>query len=156
VVDGFVLLTPLLVLVVTLLLGFTGCQLVFPFQPPPTLTLKARVPSQFSILESRFEWTAPGTSTPQSEGELDRRDDGPDIVELSHLIGQPAAGSWTVLCRLKVNQPTPTGGGREATDDATGTFTLDSSSESSSAVFETSGSPAGLDFRVLFTGLVSD
>jgi len=114
------------------------------------------VPSQFTILESRFEWTVPGTSTPQSESELDRRDDGPDIVELSHLIGQAAVGSWTVLCRLKVNQPTPTGGGRDATDDVTGTFTLDSSSESSSAIFETSGSPAGLDFRVLFTGLVSD
>jgi hypothetical protein len=57
---------------------------------------------------------------------------------------------------LRVRQPTPTGGGREAVDGATGTFTVDSSSESSSAVFETSGSPAGLDFRVLFTGLVSD
>ncbi|MGH2556036.1 MAG: hypothetical protein ACRDHO_10020, partial [Actinomycetota bacterium] len=62
--DGFVLLTPLMVLVVILLLGFTGCQLVYPAQPPPrTLTLRARVPSQFTILEARFEWTAPGTST---------------------------------------------------------------------------------------------
>jgi hypothetical protein len=154
-VDGFVLLTPLLVLVVILLLGFTGCQLVFPAIPPRTLTLRARVPSQFTILESLFQWTPPGTSTPESESEPDRRDDGPEITELSRLIGQAPAGSWTVLCRLKVSVPTPTGA-REATDDVTGAFTVDSSSENCSAIFETTGSPASLDFRVLFTGLVCD
>lgn len=155
-VDAFVLLTPLTVLIVILLLGFTGCQLVFPAEPAPTLSLKARVPSQFIIQEALFQWTAPGASTPVTDSELDRRDDGPDITELSRLIGEAPEGSWNVLCRLKVNQPTPTGPGREATDDVTGTFTLDSSSEGCSAIFETSGSPAGLDFRVLFTGLVCD
>jgi hypothetical protein len=154
-VDGYVLLTPLLVLVVILLLGFTGCQLVFPAIPPRTLTLRARVPSEFTILESLFQWTPPGASTPESDSELDRRDDGPEITELSRLIGDAAAGSWTVLCRLRVSVATPTGG-REATDDVTGTFTLDSSSENSFANFETTGSPASVDFRVLFTGLVSD
>ncbi|MGH2556035.1 MAG: hypothetical protein ACRDHO_10015 [Actinomycetota bacterium] len=153
--DGFVLLTPVLVLVVILLLGFTGCDVVLGLEPPGTLTLKARVPSQFTILEARFEWTAPGGSL-QSDNEPDRKNDGPDIIELSHLIGTPAKGSWTAFCRLRVRQPTPTGAGREAVDDETGTFTVDSTSEDSSAVFETSGSPAGLNFRVLFTGLVTE
>jgi len=159
-VDGFVLLTPLLVLVVILLLGFTGCDVVLGLQPPKppgTLSLKARVPSQFEILEARFEWTPPGASTPQSESELDRKNDGPDIVELSRVIGAPPAkGIWDVFCFLRVRQPTPTGASREQEDDETGTFTVDSASEDSSALFETSGSPAGLNFKVLFTGLVAD
>jgi hypothetical protein len=158
-VDGFVLLTPLLVLVVILLLGFTGCDVVLGLDPPKpagTLTLKARVPSHFEILESRFEWTVPGTSTPQSETELDRRDDGPDIVELSHLIGTTTTGSWNVCCFLRVRQPTPTGEGREREGDCKGTFTVDSASEKASYIFKTSGSPATLDFMVLCDGLVPD
>lgn len=158
--DGFALLTPLLVLIVILLLGFTGCDVALGLQPPKppgTLTLKARVPSQFEILEARFEWTPPGGSTPQSDSDLDRKNDGPDIVELSRVIGAPPAkGGWEVFCFLRVRQPTPTGAGREQEDDETGTFTVDSDTEDSSAVFVTSGSPAGLNFKVLFDGLVTD
>lgn len=158
-VDGFVLLAPVLVLIVILLLGFTGCDVVLGLQPPKppgTLTLKARVPSQFEILDARFEWTPPGGSR-QSDSQPDRKNDGPGIVELSRVIGAPPIkGIWEVFCFLNVRQPTPTGGGRERADDETGTFTVDSNTEDSSAVFITSGSPAGLDFRVLFNGLVTD
>lgn len=154
--DGFVLLTPLVVLVVILLLGFAGCQLIYPAESHHILTIKARVPSELTILESRFEWTAPGASTPESETDPDRRDDGPDITELSHLIGEVPTGSWMVFCRLRVRQPTPGGGGREAVDDATGMFTLGSDDENTVAIFATSGSPAGLDFKVLFTGAPTD
>ncbi len=34
-IDGFVILTPILLLAVIALLGFVGCQLVFPLNPPP-------------------------------------------------------------------------------------------------------------------------
>lgn len=158
--DGFVLLTPLLALVVILLLGFAGCDKALGLEepdPPGTLTLKARVPSQFEILEARFEWTPPGASTPQSESEPDRKNDGPDILELSRVIGAPPTkGGWEVFCFLRVRQPTPTGTGPARADEETGSFTVDSDTEDSSAVFITSGSPGGLDFKVLFTGLVSE
>jgi hypothetical protein len=36
-IDAFVLLTPILLLLIIALLGFVGCQLVFPLNPPPAV-----------------------------------------------------------------------------------------------------------------------
>jgi hypothetical protein len=154
VVDWFVLLTPLLVIVVIALLGFTGCDLVFPLDPPDTLlTLKLRVPSQLTVVQTEMQFTQPGSTTPTTVTEFDRSDDGPDIVVLSHKISKPATGSWEVGCRITVKDPT----GPQATDFVIGSFTLDFASENKdAAIFETSGRPANNDFRVLFTGLVPD
>lgn len=149
--DWFVLLTPLLVLAVVLLLGFAGCDLVFTLDPIGALTFKIRVPSTLTIDQSQLRWIQPGSGTTEEVLTLDRSDDGPDTVVLSHLIQNPATGTWTADARLQVSQ-----GAAQATDTGTGMFTLDSSTDSFAAVFEVSGSPATNDFKVLFTGLVPD
>lgn len=150
--DWFVILTPLLVLAVVLLLGFAGCDLVFPLDPIKTLIFRIRVPSTLVIDQSQLRFLQPGSGTTEEVLTLDRSDDGPDTVVLSHLIQNPAQGTWTADARLQVSE-----GASQATDTGTGLFTLDSSSpDSSAAVFETSGSPATNDFKVLFTGLVPD
>jgi hypothetical protein len=151
VVDWFVLLTPFLVLSVIFLLGFTGCDLAFPLDPVQNpLTLEIRLPSQLTVNEAQFRFTQPGSNTLETTTSLDRTDDGSGTAVLSHLIPQPATGDWAVTCRIQVVD-----GSGQASDTTIGTFTIDQAEPASDAIFETSGSPATGDFKVLFTGLVA-
>jgi hypothetical protein len=151
--DWFVLLTPLLVLAVIALLGFTGCDLVFVVNPPAAeLSLEVRVPSAFTVQQVRFEWTRPGANTPESTETPERKDEGPDITVLFTRIAEPELGSWSAGCRLQVRD-----GAAQAADVGTGLFVLDAESPNKAAArFETSGSPSTNDFKVLFTGVVNN
>jgi hypothetical protein len=53
-IDGFVLLTPIVLLAVIALVGFIGCQLVFPLNPPPAVehvatTVKTGLPGMDTV-----------------------------------------------------------------------------------------------------------
>jgi hypothetical protein len=149
VVDWFVVLSPLLVVAVILLLGFTGCDLIFTVNPPPGLTLRILVPSQLTVVDSRFVFTQPGTTTQETLTGLDRSDDGSGTVVLSHVVDSPAKGSWTVNAGLIVSDGT-----RQDSATVDGPFTLDDDAPGGTATFEASGSPATNDFTLTFDGFV--
>lgn len=149
-VDWFVLLTPLLVLAVIGLLGFTGCDLVFPLDAPPGLKFEVKVPVQLTVIEALFQYTQPGKTTQETTPELDRTDDGSGIVVLSHVLTNPAHGAWSVTCRIQVRDGTG-----QAGSTVVGDFTIDDSAAGTSeAIFTTLGRPGTGDFRVMFTGFV--
>lgn len=143
--DWFVLLTPLLVFAVILLLGFAGCSGIWDLEEVVLpLDLRVRVPAQFTVISSRFRWTAPGKQ-PDEKTKLPSAPDGPDFVILSHTLNDNPLGTWEVECRLEVNDGTAQASAMER-----GYFTLDEDARSGTAFFETTGSP-GNDFRVRFT-----
>ena len=152
--DWFVLLTPVLVLAVILLLGFTGCDVVFPLDPPPPpLMLAVRVPKEFTVVASRIRWQQPGATTIETAFTLQSRDEGAEFVLLFHTITNPATGTWSADCRLEVQE-----GAQQAADQSpTATFTLDGDEEgvATTALFVTLGRPSNNNFRVQFFGLVS-
>ena len=41
-IDSFVLLTPVLLIAIVALMGFVGCQLVFPLDVPPGVVAKVK------------------------------------------------------------------------------------------------------------------
>lgn len=152
-IDPFVILTPVVVLLVLLLLGFAGCDVVFGLEPPPdTLKLEVRVSSRLVVDVARFRYTPPTGTGDVTESLLERADEGPDVVVLSHLIPAPPKGMWTVVCRLDVKD-----GAGAASDSAPSMFTLDDTTPGAAvARFEATGSPATNDFRVRFAGLVAE
>lgn len=150
-VDTFVLLTPLVVLVVLLLLGFAGCDVVFGLDPPPgTIKLEVRLPSTLVVEGARFRYTPPGMIGDVNVTTLERADDVGTTV-LSHIVTNRADGSWTVVCRVDVSDASGA-----ATDSGPGDFVVDDSTPFHAvARFETTGSPATNDFRVRFAGVVA-
>ncbi len=149
-VDWFVVLSPLLVVAVILLLGFTGCDLVFTVNPPPSLTLEIRVRSALTVVEARFVFTQPGTTTQETVTGLERSDDGSGTIVLSHGIDSPAKGAWSVNAGLIVSD-----GARQDSASVDGPFTLDDGAPGGTATWEASGSPQ-VDFALGFIGFVPD
>ncbi len=149
-VDWFVILTPLLVLAMILLLGFTGCDFKLPEAEPSRLTLEVRLPSQLTFLRSLFQLIEPGSAFLRTVTDLVRTDDGFGTIVLSHVIDEPVQGSWSVVCALQVSDRT-----RQAFSQGAGLFTLDPGARCV-AEFETSGAPATNDFKVSFIGLVCE
>ncbi len=157
--DAFVLLTPLLVLAVVLLLGFTGCDLVFKLDPPTPspLIMGARVPKEFTILQglgpqgSRIAWLEPGATSITTAQALETQDQGSEFVLLFASVPDRPDGTWTVQCRVQVQE-----GSQQAQDEATATFTLTEDDVfATTAVFITFGRPSNNNFRVQFFGLVT-
>lgn len=148
-IDWFVLLTPLLVLAVIGILGFTGCDLVFPLNAPTQLKLVIKVPVQLTVNMSQFQYTQPGSNVPESTTILDRADDGSGIVVLSFTLKNPPTGIWAVTCRMDVQDNV-----RQATANAQGGFTMEDQA-SGDAIFETSGRPSNNDFKISFLGLAA-
>lgn len=143
--DWFVLLTPLLIFAVILLLGFAGCDVIFRLDDVVLpLYLKVRVPVQFTVITSRFRWTPMGKQ-PDEKTNLPSTPDGPDFVILYHSLNDNPLGGWEVECSLEVNDGTA-----QASAMARGSFTLDEDGPSGTALFETTGSPAGNDFGLRF------
>jgi len=155
-VDWYVILTPLLVLPVVLLLGFTGCHELFdleevpPPPPPPShLVLKVRIPSFLTVELCRFGWTPPGSTVGGNTMTVERTDEGATFV-LSHLIEDVEAGSWSATCRLRVQDTTRQG-------DQTGSINfmlMPAEGSTSTLLFETTGRPDTTDFRVIGVGLI--
>jgi hypothetical protein len=149
-VDGFVLLSPLVVLAVILLLGYTGCQSLFGLDEvtlPGTLTFEARVPAAFTIVASRFTWTRPGSTEKQSMPNPVSTPEG-DLVLLSHTVSDVETGMWEVSCRLTVRV-----GAAEQEDVAQVDFMVQSMPGPLGVVrFETKGSPVTPDFKVVPVG----
>jgi hypothetical protein len=150
-VDWFVLLTPLMVLAVISILGFTGCDLVFTVDPrtPTELKLVVKVPVQLTVNQNQFQFTQPGSTVLESVTALDRVDDGSGIVVLTHTLKDPATGTWEVTCRMDVQDNV-----RQATASTAGGFTLDPEA-SGDVIFETAGRPSNNDFRVIFIGFAA-
>jgi hypothetical protein len=146
--DGFVLLTPLLVLAVIALLGFTGCHWVFlgdrP-EPPRTLTLQVRVPSSLTVTSPReFRWNRPGEDR-QTSMQLEVIDDGSGTVVYQFVVPQPIpTGLWHAECQLRVNDGTA-----NAQTAGVADFTLgDTDPLNCFFVFSTEGAPATNDFKI--------
>ena len=148
--DWVALLTPLLVLAVVALLGFAGCEFEHGSIPAtPTLTLRARVPSTLTVTTFFLTWTPPdGISAQQTyTNPAASGTDGADSL-YDHTISEPPTGSWTVRCRVAVQEGA-------ATDDSVslGTFTLDGSLTFPVATFQGSGSASAGNFNLLFAGV---
>ena len=154
--DWYLLLTPLLILGVIALLGFTGCDALFNLDEidtpaaTTTLTFEARVPAYLTVLESKFEWTVPGATAPNFTTAPVVSTDGTDTV-LTHVISTTTGGMWRANCRLNVQDTT-------LTDDDTqgGPFLLDPVVDPAVTVrFYTVGRPDTQDFQVKFFGRVA-
>jgi hypothetical protein len=153
-VDWYVLLTPLLALGVIALLGFTGCDKLFgldELDPLTTLTFEARLPSYLAVLETRFEWTQPGTTSGGFDMMPVVTTDGTDTV-LTHVISTTAGGTWMMVnCHLKV-QDTVEKGDQKSID---GSFVLNPPVDPEvTARFHTTGRPDTKDFMVIWDGRV--
>jgi hypothetical protein len=155
-IDWFVLLTPLLALAVVLLLGFAGCKFEprVASPPAPELTLRVRVPTAFTVLQSQFRWTRPGSTVlEETIGPLDVTDDGSGTSVHSHEVGEnPELGTWQVTCRMQVRDAT-----RQDAASVDATFVLDEGTPGGQAIFTTRGSPGTNDFAIDFLpGLVPE
>jgi hypothetical protein len=151
-VDWYLVLTPLVGLAVIALLGFSGCDLVFPLHPPDgNLTLELRVPSTLAVLEARFQWTEPGSTTVTTATDLVTTTEG-DTTVLSRLVGPLIEGIWQVSCRLGVQDASE----QQDTDNGDGMFAVESLDDDSTATFEATGTPATNNFKVLFVGLATE
>lgn len=143
--DWFILLTPLLVLGVILLLGFTGCDKIFsvPFEPPErSLTLQVRVPSSVTVREHEFRWLRPMKDWEPSPN-LETIDEGTGIVIYQFVVPPPIAiGMWRVECKLKVK-----GMGDSAKGEGDFVF-YDTDPPICSFVFSTEGTPSTNDFKI--------
>ena len=147
-VDWVVLLTPLLILGVVALLGFAGCgfegKLPPPTPPTPVLTLRARVPTTLTVTGLTFNWTPP-QGAPGQQPFTNPMASGTDEDDsfYDHKISDPPTGSWTVRCRVAVQEGA-------ATDEAiaNGGFTLDGSLTYPTANFQGSGTAS--DFNLTF------
>jgi hypothetical protein len=152
--DFVVLLTPFIILVVLLLLGFVGCSIIYNPDnlpdPPNDLTFVARVSVDLTVTAIRFRWTDPNDVV--TEVTLDNPAGTPDGANnvFSHLaVMNPLAGAWIARCRVTVRDA----GGDTAQDQGEGTFLLDGAGGSRTASFQASGTPAGGDFVVMYVGL---
>jgi len=146
--EPVLILAPVLFLAVVALLGFAGCQLVFPAEPAGSLTLRVRVPSQLTIVAAQFRWIEPASTTFQTTTELERTDDGSGTTILSQEVTEAPVGSWMVNCRMQVAD-----GSGQAADSIEVTFILDDANRPGTADFQTVGRPVTGDFAILFTGL---
>jgi hypothetical protein len=147
VLDPVVLLTPLLVLVIALLLGFAGCG--FTGSGAGQLSGVARVPTELTVTRIQFDWTDP-TNAVGNFWEVDpQRSDTEDGIDVfSYVLQTAAIGGWTVRCQVTVRDST---GATSASEDEC-TFRLEDLAYHK-ANFEASGTPSDLNFAVTCTGL---
>jgi hypothetical protein len=144
--DPLVLLTPLFVLVVTLLLGFAGCYAHVSGTGSYRLSVVVRVPTGLTVTLIHLDWTDPDGDI----GQFDRENPqfSLDGVFSRFLQKSPSPGPWSVRCELTVRD----GSGNTATDQAEYPIpTLEPGYEN--AHFQASGSPTNLDFDVAPAGL---
>jgi hypothetical protein len=99
--DPVVLLTPLLVLVIALLLGFAGCEVG---EAPVPLSVAVRVPEALTVTLLQVDWIDPQNDL----GQLALAFPQPNsIVEgesrfLRVIQGRPSSGAWSVRCQVAV------------------------------------------------------
>jgi hypothetical protein len=154
-VDGFVLLSPLVVLAVIALLGFTGCHSLFnldevdpPPPPPPepsTFRIEARVPAAFTVTLVRLLWNRPETPTlNESTITPDVTPEG-NLVVFSTTVPDVTDGMWRVSCRVRARE-----GAAEQEDARPLDFMVVATPGPIGRVlFATTGSPIGGDFKVV-------
>jgi hypothetical protein len=149
-VDWYVLLlSPIVVLAVVMLLGFTGCHLLFGLlevDEPSYLVFKVRVPAYLTVLDQPFSWKLPSATMmkgPPSLQSLDRTDEAGTFV-LSYRLEDPEPGTWSVKCHLIVQDTSSQGDVMAMT-----TFVLMPAEGSTyTMLFETTGRPDTPPFDV--------
>jgi len=148
-VDWYVLLlSPIAVLAVVLLLGFTGCHLLFDLEEvtdPGDLVLQVRVPANLTVDNQPFSFRRPmATSDDNAQMQFVVRTDEVGTFVLSYTIKDAETGSWSVKCHLFVHDASGQG-----EDTATARFVLMPAEGSTSAVlFETTADPVGFRIHV--------
>jgi hypothetical protein len=146
-VDWYVLLlSPIVVLAVVLLLGFTGCQDLFGLDEvtvPGDLVFQVRVPANLTVDSQLFSYRQPNaTSDEDAQMQYVVRTDEVGTFVFSYRINDAKTGSWTVKCHLNVHDASGPG-----EDSATARFVLMPNEGSTSTVlFETSADTT--NFRV--------
>jgi len=91
--DWLVLLAPILLLPIVALLGFIGCQLVFPLQAPPGLAPKVRINcGGLAVADVDLAWEADDTNPVGSA----RTNPGNPVVDTAGVIANPVYDT----CRL--------------------------------------------------------
>jgi hypothetical protein len=147
--DPIVLLTPFLVLVVILLLGFAGCSARVYGSWPYPLSVVVRVPTTLTVTLLRFDWTDPeGDSGGLAvDNPTPEHQEGDDNVFSRLIQRNPSPGEWTGHCELTVLD----GQGSTATDQEPYEFLL--VPEYRNVTFRVSGTPADQNFEVMWGGL---
>jgi hypothetical protein len=145
-VDWYVLLlSPIAVLALVLLLGFTGCHLLFDLEEVTDVDLvfQVRVPANLTVDNQPFSYRRPGaTSDENAQMQFVVRTDEVGTFVLSYRPDTPQTGSWSVRCHLKVHDASGQG-----EDTATANFVLmPAEGSTTTALFEASADPA--TFRV--------
>jgi hypothetical protein len=145
-VDWYVLLlSPIVVLAVVLLLGFTGCEKVFGLEEViyVDLLLQVRVPSNLTVDNQPFSFRRPSaTSDEDAQMQYVVRTDEVGTFVLSFRPNDAETGSWTVRCHLKVHDATGQG---EDTDTAR-FLLMPAEGSTTTVLFEANADP--LNFRV--------
>jgi hypothetical protein len=142
--DPLMLLIPLVVLVLVLMFGFAGCQIVFPLNP--VLCIRLQAPAALTVTQIVFEFVPPGAAVPPVVKTSPTPDSTEDADNFFLECRDPASGAWTVRCRVTV-----TDNGQTKTAMATGNFTLEEDA-SGQAQFAAGLNPAG-GLVVAFLGL---
>ncbi len=144
--DPVILLTPLLVLVIALLLGFAGCGARL--GSAPQLQFMVRVLGALTVTRLQLYWTDPEGDM----GGLDQpnpyftNDDGSTVFSYV-LTRWPAQGGWSVYCGLTVHDDA----GTTSQDGVTCDFVLMDETKAYKYTFE--GSVSDLTFVVTCKGL---
>jgi hypothetical protein len=141
--DPVVLLTPLLVLVVLLLLGFAGCTVG---EAPLPLSVVVRVPTTLAVTLLQLDWTDPendmghfALESPPPSGTVDGNHFFSRVIQR-----RPSPGAWSVRCQVAVRDNV----GDTASGEATCDFML-GASDARTVNFQASG----LTFAVTCMGL---
>lgn len=144
--DSFLIITPLLVLAVVLLLGY-GCPFSSGTPQPPSLFLRARVPTGLTVQQGvSFRWIRP-TGTQEVEPMTEPAPDGQDNV-YEHEVPSPEAGIWHVTCEMVVED----GGNQEPGFSPVCEFGLEAGSGTWVYLFQAKGIPL-VDFQIECKGL---
>jgi hypothetical protein len=140
--DPVILLTPLLVLVIALLLGFAGCGARL--ESAPQLQFMVRVPGALTVTRLQLYWTDPEGDM----GGLDQPNPYFTVDEVfSYVLTPPAQGGWSVYCGLTVRDSA----GTTSQDGVTCDFVLMDETKAYKYTFE--GSVSDLTFVVTCKGL---
>jgi hypothetical protein len=129
------------------LLGFAGCDL---YTGESIVSFTLRVPADLPIVEARFIWFEPGSTTIHDVNQLSERLADPSTRVLSTGVPDPSTGIWSVLCRVRVE-----GASGEVMRQTSGSFFADNDLLSETAGelrWETYGRPATNDFQLQFVG----
>jgi hypothetical protein len=142
--DLFLILTPLLVLVVVLFLGFAGCSFEHGVAVP-TLTLQAFVASNLTAVGGvTFLWQRPGQSMwEQATVTSFTPITGNNIFE--HPVPLPEPGEWQIRCTMVAE-----GDGSLQVGDTSCPHNMEESGDWL-FLFEASGTPLN-NFRLLCIG----